>query len=101
MNRTTVGAAVAALFLGIAAGGSIVYQVIPPQEPRACELTREMTPEVFFIQSNLLSAAVVRGNALGMEDYEDADRSVREFVSQLEEIQPEYEALYDECEAAS
>lgn len=97
MKRT-----IAALLFGLAAGGSLVYEMVPPQEPRACELVRrDATAEIFRVQANLLSAAVTRGDALGKEDYLKEDTRVRHYRAELDTAAAEYNRLFDLCEAAS
>lgn len=91
---------VAALLLGLTAGGSLVYAAMPDKEPRACVLVRETTAEIFRVQGNLLSSAVARGDALDKDTYREHDDEVRRHLAELSEIEPRYNRLFDECEAS-
>lgn len=90
----------AALLLGLAAGGSIVYQAMPDKEPRACVLVRETATDIFRVQANLLSAAVARGDALDKDTYREHDDDVRRHLAELSDVESKFNQLYDECEAS-
>lgn len=101
MNQTSkVG--LACLLFGLLAGASLVYEMVPPQEPRACErVRRDATPEIFRVQNNLLSAVNARGDALGKDDYAREDAKVMAALDDLDAAETVYNQLFDECEAAS
>lgn len=100
MNRTTYGVAVAGLAIGLMAGGSFVYKIVPPEEPRACASAREMATDVMLAQSDMTSAIQVRGDALEQVAYHKADLRVRAEAGKLAPLVTEYDALRAECEAS-
>lgn len=97
-----MGAVVAGVCFGMMAGGSLVYEMMPAREPRACKLTRTVaTSEIFRHQANLLSAAISRGDALSKDDYRAHDDDVRRHQAALTAAGETYSTLFDQCEEAT
>lgn len=101
MTRTTVGAAVAALCFGLAAGGSVVYEMVPTREPKSCRIAREATDDYLIAQSNLLSAERARSLATDWISREQANDKVNELIEKLQPLAVTYGDAFDACEEAT
>jgi hypothetical protein len=98
VTKKTIISITLAILLTLTAGASLGYEFAPTKEPRACAKTRELTPKIFLIQSNLLSAVNARGDALGKDDYAEHDADVNHYLKQLNKADRAFNALYNECE---
>ncbi len=101
LARHMAGVAIATACLGMAAGGAVVYELVPTREPAACREVREVTDEYLTTQSNLLSAVTERANAVDWIGKQRADDKVDVLVAELEPLTATYDREFAECEAAS
>lgn len=100
MTRTTVGAAVAALCFGLAAGGSVVYEMMPAKEPRPCAVARDLSDDYIYAQSDLLNDVSARERAQGTQEWAEHDDAVTAHLRELRKISAPYREAFENCEAA-
>lgn len=99
--KSHIAIAVASLCFGLAAGGSIVYEMVPTREPEPCRIAREATDDYLIAQSNLLSAERARSAAVDWISREVANDKVTEAVAELQPLAATYQPAFDACEAAT
>lgn len=100
MTRNTVGAAVAALCFGLAAGGSLVYEMMPAKEPRPCEIARNLSDDYIYAQADLLNDVSARERATGTGKWQEHDDAVSAHLRELRDIAAPYREAFENCEAA-
>lgn len=101
MSRAIVPAVVAALIFGAAAGGAVVYEMVPTREPASCRIAREVTDDYLIAQSNLLSAERKRALARDWISRELANDEVTAAVEKLQPLAKTYGPAFDACERAT
>jgi hypothetical protein len=100
VSRAVVGAAVAGVCFGLAAGGSLVYEMMPAREPRPCEIARNLSDDYIYAQADLLNDVSARERAVGTEDWQAHDDAVNANLRELRKISAPYREAFHECEDA-